>query len=122
MMNSVIYSAVMASIFVKLPFLTVRLAIFDTSLGDLSEYLEDPVGILMKVQLGGGTDIAGALEYAKKLTALGAPHSLPPQDSGNSDVEPQSAGLSVFAACIRGKTGEAAPHVFGIREYRETVL
>lgn len=69
MMNSVIYSAVMASIFSKLPFVSVKLAIFDTAVVDLSEHLSDPVGILMKVQLGGGTDIHRALEYGKKLTA-----------------------------------------------------
>jgi uncharacterized protein with von Willebrand factor type A (vWA) domain len=69
MMDSVIYSSVMAGIFAKLPFLSVKLAIFSTSLVDLSEHIADPVGILMKVQLGGGTDIHGALEYAKKLIA-----------------------------------------------------
>lgn len=67
MMDSVIYTAVMASIFVRMPFLSVKLAIFDTSIVDLSEHIDDPVGTLMKVQLGGGTDIHGALEYGKKL-------------------------------------------------------
>ncbi|MFP3041178.1 VWA domain-containing protein [Treponema primitia] len=67
MLDSVIYSSVMASIFAKLPFLAVKLVIFDTSLVDLSDHIDDPVGILMKVQLGGGTDINGALEYTKKL-------------------------------------------------------
>jgi uncharacterized protein with von Willebrand factor type A (vWA) domain len=67
MLDSVIYSAVMASIFAKLPFMEIKLVIFDTSLVDLSDNIDDPVGILMKVQLGGGTDIAGALEYAKKI-------------------------------------------------------
>lgn len=67
MMDSVIYTSVMASIFSKLPFVSVKLAIFDTSIVDLSDNLDDPVGILMKVQLGGGTDIYKALEYGKKL-------------------------------------------------------
>jgi hypothetical protein len=67
MMDSVIYSSIMASIFARLPFLSVKLVIFDTSLVDLSDNIDDPVGILMKVQLGGGTDIASALEYSKKL-------------------------------------------------------
>ncbi|MDR3237993.1 MAG: VWA domain-containing protein [Spirochaetia bacterium] len=72
MLDSVIYASVMAGIFSKLPFLSIKLVVFDTSLVDLSEHAEDPVGILMKVQLGGGTDIHGALEYGKKLIA--APH------------------------------------------------
>jgi uncharacterized protein with von Willebrand factor type A (vWA) domain len=67
MLDSVIYSAVMASIFAKLPFMEIKLVIFDTSLVDLSDNIDDPVGILLKVQLGGGTDISGALEYAKKI-------------------------------------------------------
>lgn len=67
MMDSVIYTAVMASIFVRMPFLSVKLAIFDTSIVDLSDHIDDPVGTLMKVQLGGGTDIHGALEYGKKM-------------------------------------------------------
>lgn len=72
MIDSVIYTAVMASIFVRMPFLSLRLAVFDTSLVDLSDYLDDPVETLMKVQLGGGTDICGALEYGKTL--ITAPH------------------------------------------------
>lgn len=67
MTDSVIYTAVMASIFARLPFLSIKLVIFDTSIVDLSEHTDDPVGILMKVQLGGGTDIHRALEYGKKL-------------------------------------------------------
>jgi len=67
MLDSVIYSAVMASIFVKMPFLSVKLVIFDTSVVDLTDHLDDPVATLMKVQLGGGTDIHKALEYGKKL-------------------------------------------------------
>lgn len=67
MSNSVIYSAVMASIFAKLPFINIKLVVFDTNLVDLSEYTDDPVETLMKVQLGGGTDIYKALLYAQKL-------------------------------------------------------
>jgi hypothetical protein len=67
MLNSVIYSSVMAAIFSRMPFLSVRLAIFDTALVDLSGHIDDPVGILMKVQLGGGTDIYGAFEWAKHV-------------------------------------------------------
>lgn len=70
MLDSVIYSAVMSSIFANLPYLSVKLVIFDNSLVDLSEYIKEPIDILFKVQLGGGTDIASALEYAKKITAV----------------------------------------------------
>jgi hypothetical protein len=67
MLDSVIYTAVMASIFVRMPVLSVRLAVFDTSVVDLTDHLDDPVALLMKVQLGGGTDIGQALEYGKGL-------------------------------------------------------
>lgn len=67
MLNSVIYSSIMASIFANLPYLSVKLIIFDVSVVDLSEYIKEPINILFKVQLGGGTDIPLALEYAKKI-------------------------------------------------------
>jgi Mg-chelatase subunit ChlD len=70
MLSSVIHAAVMASIFAGLPSLSVRLAIFDTSVVDLSGYIDDPVEALMRVQLGGGTNIAGALRYGESLISF----------------------------------------------------
>ena len=68
MLDSVIYSSIMASIFANLPYLSIKLIIFDISVVDLSEHIKEPIDILFKVQLGGGTNIAQALEYAKKIT------------------------------------------------------
>ena len=67
MLESVIYSAIMASIFAKLPTLRISLVIFDTNVVDLSGYVDDPVDVLMSVQLGGGTDIGKAMEYCETL-------------------------------------------------------
>ncbi|MHA7965286.1 VWA domain-containing protein [Paenibacillus sp. CAU 1782] len=67
MLDSVIYSAVMASIFARLNALKTRLLIFDTEVVDLTGRLEDPVDLLMSVQLGGGTHIAKALRYGETL-------------------------------------------------------
>ena len=67
MLDSVIHSAIMAGIFAKLPMLDTKLVIFDTNVVDLSGYVEDPVEALMSVQLGGGTNIAGALNYCEGL-------------------------------------------------------
>ncbi len=67
MLDSVIYSAVMAGIFAKLPMIDTKLIIFDTEIVDLSGYVEDPVEVLMGMQLGGGTDIAKALTYCQSL-------------------------------------------------------
>jgi hypothetical protein len=44
-----------------------RLVAFDTAVVDLSEELEDPVDVVFGVQLGGGTDINGALAYCQGL-------------------------------------------------------
>lgn len=68
MLDSVIYSSIMASIFANLHYLSIKLVIFDISVVDLSEHIKEPIDILFKVQLGGGTNIAQALEYAKKIT------------------------------------------------------
>jgi Mg-chelatase subunit ChlD len=67
MLDSVIHSAVTASIFYSMQMMKVHLCIFDTSVVDLTAECSDPVETLMKVQLGGGTDIGQALSYAAEL-------------------------------------------------------
>ncbi len=67
MMDSVIYSAVMAGIFHGLPAMRVSLTAFDTAIVDFSDRVDDPTELLMSVQLGGGTNIGGALEYCETL-------------------------------------------------------
>jgi Mg-chelatase subunit ChlD len=67
MLSSTIYAAVMASILTALPSVQVKLVVFDTSIVDLSSEAHDPVEVLMSVQLGGGTNIGGALEYCETL-------------------------------------------------------
>lgn len=67
MLSSTIYAAVMASILTALPAVEVKLIVFDTAIVDLSSEAHDPVEVLMSVQLGGGTDIAGAMEYCEQL-------------------------------------------------------
>lgn len=67
MIDSVIYSAVMAGIFSGLPSVRTRLVAFDTSVVDFSDQVDDPVEVLMSVQLGGGTDIAKAVHYCQGL-------------------------------------------------------
>jgi predicted metal-dependent peptidase len=67
MVDSVIHSAITASIFKSLPNVKTHLIAFDTQLVDLSEDAGDPVETLMRVQLGGGTDIGKPLVYASSL-------------------------------------------------------
>ena len=64
--SSIIYSAVCASIITQLPTVKLHLFVFDTQVVDLSHLVSDPVEILMTVQLGGGTNIGYALNYAEQ--------------------------------------------------------
>jgi Mg-chelatase subunit ChlD len=67
MADSVIHSAVMAGILAGLPLVRVKLVVFDTSVVDLSDQIDDPVEVLMSAQLGGGTNIGQALAYCETL-------------------------------------------------------
>lgn len=67
MMDSVIHSAVTAAIFFGIKSVRTHLVLFDTAVVDVTDQCSDPVETLMKVQLGGGTDIGGALHYAAGL-------------------------------------------------------
>lgn len=66
MLESLIHSAVLAAIFCRLKALNTHLILFDTSVVDLSEHADDPVENLLSVQLGGGTDIGGAMGYVNE--------------------------------------------------------
>lgn len=66
MIDSVIHSAIMASCLWQLPGMRTTLLAFDTNVVDLTADVADPVELLMKVQLGGGTDIAHAVAHAQR--------------------------------------------------------
>ncbi|OIV35464.1 hypothetical protein BIV57_21345 [Mangrovactinospora gilvigrisea] len=63
MAPSVVHAAVFASVLASVRSLATRLVLFDTSVVDLTDQLDDPVDVLFGAQLGGGTDIARALAY-----------------------------------------------------------
>lgn len=67
MVDSVIHSAVTAACLWGLPGVRTHLVAFDTEVVDLTSEVDDPVELLMKVQLGGGTDIARAVRYGASL-------------------------------------------------------
>ncbi len=67
MLDSTIHAAITAAIFAGLTALETRLVMFDTQVVDLSDRVQDPVETLLSVQLGGGTDIGHALDYASGL-------------------------------------------------------
>lgn len=49
-----------------------QMVVFDTAVVDLTADLKDPIDLLFGVQLGGGTDINGALTYCQQLITLPA--------------------------------------------------
>ncbi|HEY6257942.1 MAG TPA: VWA domain-containing protein, partial [Xanthobacteraceae bacterium] len=67
MAASVVYASIFAAVMASLPVISTKLVCFDTAIVDLTEQLSDPVEVLFGVQLGGGTDINGALAYCESL-------------------------------------------------------
>jgi Mg-chelatase subunit ChlD len=67
MAASVVYSSVFAAVMASIRTVETRLVVFDTSVVDLTELLEDPVEVLFGTQLGGGTDINRAVAYCQTL-------------------------------------------------------
>lgn len=67
MLDSVIHAAVTAAIFVGIQSIKTHLVLFDTNIVDVTDQAGDPVESILRVQLGGGTDIGNALRYAATL-------------------------------------------------------
>ena len=67
MANSVVYSSIFGAVMASLPAVSTKLVVFDTAVVDLTDKLDDPVDVLFGVQLGGGTDINGAVGYCQSL-------------------------------------------------------
>ncbi|MGV9267058.1 VWA domain-containing protein [Kitasatospora sp. NPDC003701] len=65
MAPSVVYSAVFGAVLASMKTVDTRLVVFDTSVVDLTEQLDDPVDVLFATRLGGGTDINRALAYCQ---------------------------------------------------------
>lgn len=73
MAASVVYSSIFGAVLASLPAISTKLVVFDTSVVDMSEQLDDPVDLLFGVQLGGGTDIHRAVSYCQEL--IREPHN-----------------------------------------------
>jgi Mg-chelatase subunit ChlD len=65
MADSVVYSSVCSAVMASVRAVRTRLVVFDTAVVDLTDELADPVDVLFSVQLGGGTDINGAVGYCQ---------------------------------------------------------
>jgi Mg-chelatase subunit ChlD len=67
MAASVVYSGVFGAVMASLPSVSTKLIVFDTSVVDLTDDLDDPVELLFSTRLGGGTDINRAVAYSQSL-------------------------------------------------------
>jgi Mg-chelatase subunit ChlD len=67
MATSVVYSAIFGAVLATMPSVSTSLVVFDTAIVDLTDELDDPIDLLFSVQLGGGTDINGAVGYCQSL-------------------------------------------------------
>ncbi|WP_051831114.1 VWA domain-containing protein [Streptomyces violens] len=65
MAASVVYASVFGAVLASMRSLATRLVVFDTSVVDLTDQIDDPVDVLFGTQLGGGTDINRALAYCQ---------------------------------------------------------
>jgi uncharacterized protein with von Willebrand factor type A (vWA) domain len=67
MASSIVYSSIFGAVMATLPAVSTRLVVFDTAVVDMTGQLDDPVELLFGVQLGGGTDINGAIGYCQSI-------------------------------------------------------
>ncbi len=67
MAASLVYSGIFGAVLATLKAVSTRMIVFDTSVVDLTDDLQDPVDLLFGTQLGGGTDINRALTYCQQV-------------------------------------------------------
>ncbi|MFJ8439849.1 DUF5682 family protein [Kitasatospora griseola] len=67
---STVWAALTASILAGVPSLTAHFVAFSTHVVDLSGRVDDPLGLLLEVRVGGGTHIAAGLRYARDLVTV----------------------------------------------------
>src|SRR6266700_1575443 len=67
MATSVVYSGIFGAVLASIRAVSTRMIVFDTTVVDLTDNLQDPVDLLFGTQLGGGTDINRALAYCQQV-------------------------------------------------------
>ncbi|MFF2042594.1 DUF5682 family protein [Kitasatospora sp. NPDC058170] len=70
MESSTVWAALTAAILAGVPSLSTHFVAFSTEIVDLTERVEDPLGLLLEVRIGGGTHIAAGLKYARELVTV----------------------------------------------------
>ncbi|MGW3296837.1 DUF5682 family protein [Streptomyces xiamenensis] len=67
---STVWSALTASILAGVPALSTHFLAFSTEVIDFTDQVHDPLGLLLEVQIGGGTHIAAGLRHARSLVTV----------------------------------------------------
>ncbi|WP_351231889.1 DUF5682 family protein [Streptomyces sp. NPDC002133] len=67
---STIWSALTASVLAGVPTLSTHFVAFSTEVVDLTDHVDDPLGLLLEVRVGGGTSIARGLRHARGLVTV----------------------------------------------------
>ncbi|GAA2156003.1 DUF5682 family protein [Kitasatospora kazusensis] len=67
---STVWAALTAAILAGVPALTTHFVAFSTEVADLSGRVDDPLGLLLEVRVGGGTHIAAGLRHARELVTV----------------------------------------------------
>ena len=105
MAPSVVYAAVFGAVLASISSLRTRVVAFSSEVTDLTDRLADPVDVLFSSQLGGGTDINGAVGYCQSLVTR-------PQDTvfvlitdlfegpGKAELVPRLARLRADGVCV----------------------
>jgi hypothetical protein len=117
MLDSLVFAAIFGAVLASIPALSTKLVTFDTAIADLSHLLHDPVDLLFGLQLGGGTDIASAVEHCAGLVTRPADTVLvlitDLFEGGNRDLlEQRVARLvqsGVTVVCLLALSDEGAP-------------
>jgi Mg-chelatase subunit ChlD len=67
MEESTIWAALTAAVLAGVPALRTHFVTFSTEVMDLTDRVDDPLGLLLEISVGGGTHIAAGLRYARQI-------------------------------------------------------
>ncbi|MFB7271131.1 DUF5682 family protein [Streptomyces sp. NPDC056244] len=67
---STIWAALTASVLAGVPAVSTHFVAFSTEVLDLTDQVDDPLGLLLEVRVGGGTNIARGLRHARGLVTV----------------------------------------------------
>ncbi|QIQ04942.1 vWA domain-containing protein [Streptomyces liangshanensis] len=67
---STVWAALTAAVLAGVPAVSTHFVAFSTEVVDLTDQVDDPLGLLLEVSVGGGTNIALGLRHARRLVSV----------------------------------------------------